>query len=105
MTPDTTPSIEATLDALERKLDELELDDLDIEAGDGKLTLEKEDSGRPLILSRQGATNEIWLAEPRGGWHFAWDGSAWICTKRGVELLAALEELLEQALGTKVSLR
>ena len=40
MTPDTTPSIEATLDALERKLDELELDDLDIEAGDGKLTLE-----------------------------------------------------------------
>jgi len=32
--------------------------------------LEAEKGGTKLILSRQPATGQIWLAEPGGGWHF-----------------------------------
>lgn len=104
--PDTAvlKQIVVTLDALVETLDALDHDALDVDSADGKVTLEFED-GSVIIVNRQSAANQIWLAEPRGGWHFDWDGTAWLCDKRGVELLATLEELLAAKVGERIALR
>ncbi|MFT7465302.1 MAG: CyaY protein [Pseudohongiellaceae bacterium] len=104
--PDATlaQQIAATLNALVERLDELEHDGFDVDSTDGKVTLEFDD-GTMVIVNRQAAADQIWLAEPRGGWHFDWDGTSWLCDKRGDELLAALETLLEAKLGERIALR
>jgi len=104
-TPEVLKQIDATFDRLLASLDALDHDELDIDAGDGKLMIEFESGGGPLIVSRQSAADQIWLAEPGGGWHFSWDGAAWHCDKRGVELAANLEELLTARLGEAIKLR
>jgi CyaY protein len=96
--------IDVTLDALVETLDALDHDAFDVDCGDGKVTLEFED-GMKLIVNRQSAANQIWLAEPGGGWHFDWDGTAWHCDKRGVELLETLELLLSGKVGEAIALR
>jgi len=96
--------IAVTLDALVEKLDALDHDGFDVDSADGKVTLEFED-GSVIIVNRQSAASQIWLAEPRGGWHFDWDGSAWHCDKRGVELLETLENLLSEKFGERIELR
>ncbi len=101
-----TRRIDAVLTALERRLDDHDHDAFDIEAGDGKLVLDFEDRA-PLIISRQSAAGQVWVAEPGGGWHFDWDEASgtWLCDKRGVELLGSLEDLIEAKLGERLSLR
>ena len=69
----------------------------------GRLDVEFED-GTKLILSRQSATGQIWLAEPQGGWRFDGRDGRWICDKRGVDLVTAVERLLSDKLGAPVSL-
>lgn len=102
--PDARRQIDRTLDALVQRLDELDHEAFDVDASDGKVTFEFDD-GPPIIVNRQSAADQIWVAEPRGGWHFDWDGSAWHCDKRGVELHASLEELLKARLGEALVLR
>jgi len=96
--------IDETLEALLMRFDELDHDGFDVDSGDGKLTVEMEADGKQFILSRQRATGELWLAEPRGGWHFAWNGEQWICDKRGVELVATLQGHISEALGETIEL-
>lgn len=96
--------IDATLEGLVERLDALDLDAFDVDSSDGKVTIECED-GTVFIVNRQGAADQIWLAEPRGGWHFDWDGGRWLCDKRGVELLETLEGLLAAKAGQDVPLR
>lgn len=96
--------IDVSLEALVETLDALDHPGFDVDSADGKVTLEFED-GAVLIVNRQAAAAQIWLAEPRGGWHFTWDGSAWRCDKRGVELLESLEALVSAKLGEPFSLR
>ena len=52
---------DSTLHALVERLDELDLDEVDAELGDGRLVIEIEGS-TPLIVSRQSATRQLWLA-------------------------------------------
>jgi len=100
---DMSREIEKTLDAIQRRVDGLGLDDLEIDSGPGRLDITCLD-GKRVILSRQSATNQIWLAEPSGGWHFDARDGRWICDKRGVELIATLENLLTAHCGTPISL-
>ncbi|GJM23264.1 MAG: hypothetical protein DHS20C15_31790 [Planctomycetota bacterium] len=102
--PDARRQIDRTLEALVQRLDELDHEAFDVDAADGKVTFEF-DGGPPIIVNRQSAADQIWVAEPRGGWHFDWDGSSWLCDKRGVELHASLEALLEARLGERLVLR
>ena len=95
--------IDSTIEGLLTRFDELDHDGFDIDAGDGKLTVEF-DSGGPFIISRQSAADQIWLAEPRGGWHFDWDGKCWTCDKRGVELIETLESLIAGRIGEPINL-
>lgn len=102
--PDALKQIDATMEALLRRFDELDHEGFDVDAGDGKITIEFE-SGGPLILSRQSAADQIWMAEPSGGWHFDWDGTHWICDKRRIELIQTLEDLIAPRIGEPIDLR
>jgi len=95
--------IDTTIEALLTRFDELDHEAFDVDGGDGKLTVEFE-SGGPFIISRQTAADQIWLAEPAGGWHFDWDGNTWKCDKRGVELIETLEGLIAARIGEPISL-
>lgn len=96
--------VDKVFDAIQRGVEALDEDcDLDITRGDGKLMIEREGAGK-LILNRQSASLEIWLAEPGKGWHFAFKDAAWRCTKRGLSLQEALAPGLSALLGRSVSL-
>ena len=101
--PDSDRRIETTLARLAARVEALGRDELEVESVPGRLDLEFED-GTKLILSRQAATGQIWLAEPQGGWRFDEREGRWICDKRGVELVADLERLLSARLGETVRL-
>lgn len=101
--PGSEQQIEATLRRLASQVEALERDELEVESVPGRLDLEFED-GTKLILSRQSATGQIWLAEPHGGWRFDLRDGRWICDKRGIELTAALERLLSDTLAAPIRL-
>ncbi len=101
---DALKQIDVTFEALLRRLDDVEHDQLDVESGDGKIVLAFDD-GAQLIISRQSGNGQIWLAEPGGGWHFDYNGRLWICDKRGLELIQTLEDLMTSKLGEPVDLR
>ena len=63
--------------------------------GSGVLEIEFADRSR-IIVNRHSAAQEIWLAAKSGGHHFRFDGSAWVDTRDGRELIAALSELLAE---------
>jgi CyaY protein len=86
----------AALEALERALEQAELDFE--RKGDGVLEVEFDD-GSKIIVNRHGAAREIWVAARSGGFHFRWDGSAWRDTRNGTELFVALSELISGQLG------
>lgn len=91
------------LAALSNALDKLNRDDIEFEESEGKLQIEFED-GAKLIVSRQGATNQLWLAEPNGGWKFDFKDGFWLDDKRGVSLQAALSDLISAKIGETVAL-
>ena len=94
---------DATLAALERSLEALEVDvDLQRKA-EGVLELEFGD-GSKMIVNRHGAAREIWVAAKSGGFHFRYDGSAWRDTRDGTELFAALSRLVSAQSGSAVRL-
>ena len=101
---DTLKQIDATLDALLERFDELDHEGFDADAAEGKLVIEFE-GGEQLILSRQSAANQIWMAEPGGGWHFDWNGKLWMCDKRGLELIQTIEDLITARIGEPIDLR
>ena len=74
---------------IEDRVDELELD-VDIDASGGVLAFTL-DSGSSIILSRQVANHEIWVAAKSGGFHLKRVDSEWFCQNT--------EESLEQLLN------
>ena len=104
MTDDALKQIDETMEFLMRRFDELDHEGFDADAADGKITIEFE-NGDLFILSRQSATNQIWMAEPAGGWHFDWNGTLWMCDKRSIELIQTLEDLIAARVGEPVDLR
>ena len=77
--------------------------DIDYETASGILTLEFED-GSKIIINRQGATQEVWVAARSGGFHYRWADGAWRNTRDGSELLEALSGFVSQQAGEVVSL-
>jgi CyaY protein len=92
----------AALEALERALEETDLD-FELKAG-GVLEIEFDDASK-IIVNRHAAAREIWVAARSGGFHFRWDGTAWRDTRSGAELFGALSELVSGPLGRSVRLR
>jgi len=95
---------DATLAAVERALDRVELD-ADVQAkGTGVLEVEFAD-GSKLVINRHTAAREIWVAARSGGFHFRHaGGGAWRDTRDGAELYAALSRLISAQSATPVIL-
>ncbi len=69
--------VENLFNAIEDEVDELEAD-VDVDSTAGMLTLEFPD-GSSIVLSRQIANHEVWVAAKSGGFHLSFDGSRWVC--------------------------
>jgi CyaY protein len=79
--------------------------DCDCESkGSGVLELEFADGSR-IVVNRHSAAQQIWIAARSGGYHFKWNGSEWVDTREGGELLAALSKLVGEQSGRAVVLR
>jgi CyaY protein len=87
---ETLAGIEAAVEAC---ADAAGLDiDLQMKPG-GILELGYED-GSKMIINRQSATREIWVAAVSGGFHFRYEGGRWVDTRDGCELFAALSRMV-----------
>ncbi len=53
------------------------------------------DNGGTIIINRQTAAREIWLAAPNGGRHFRWQDGEWRDTRDEKELTAVLKTLID----------
>lgn len=96
-------AIERTLIAIEDALDECEWD-IDYERADAVLTLTLEDNGSQVILSRQTANSELWVAARSGGYHLSFENPGWKCTTTGENLPTLLDRVLTEQQGEPVSL-
>jgi CyaY protein len=78
---------------------------VDFENAGDVLTLEFE-NGSKLIVNKQGAARQLWVAARSGGFHYDWDptSGAWRNDQTGAELFAELSRLVSQQAGTRVDL-
>lgn len=94
---------DAALAAIERALEASGVDADVQQKGTGLLEVEFE-NGTKIVLNRQGAVRELWVAARSGGFHFRHDGLNWRDTRDGTELFAALSKLVSAQAGTPVVL-
>lgn len=88
---------EATLDAIEAQVEDAD-SDLDFDMSAGILTLEAPD-GSKIIINRQLATREIWVAAKSGGYHCGRQGDVWFCRTTGETLQQLLARVVAEQGG------
>lgn len=94
----------ATLARIEQALDACGADiDYELQPG-GVLEIEFRD-GSKIVINRHAVAREIWVAARSGGFHFRSERGLWLGTRDGVELFVALERLVSEQAGTRVSLQ
>ena len=91
-----------TLARIEQSLDDCDTD-IDYEMNGGVLELSFE-NGSKIIVNRQTAAREIWVAAKSGGYHFRPEGGRWLGTRDGEELLAAVSRTVSEQAGVRVAL-
>ena len=94
--------VDATLAQIEQAV-EASGADIDFEITAGILELEFE-NGSKIIINRQSANQELWVAAKSGGFHYAFRANAWRNTRDGSELLAALGRYVSEQAGESVAL-
>ncbi len=88
--------LEELFQQLEEAFDEQD-SDVDAENSGGVLTIEFENDST-MVLSRQIATHQLWLAARSGGYHFEFVDNQWQCTRTARPFYRALaEECMLQA--------
>ncbi|WP_426207550.1 iron donor protein CyaY [Massilia sp. TWP1-3-3] len=98
---------ETTLTAIEAALDRLNDEDvIDVECKRSGNVLEIEfiDNGSKIIINSQAPMKEMWVAAKAGGFHYKYVDGAWINTRDGSELYAALSQLASAQGGAAVTL-
>ncbi|MCP5279103.1 MAG: iron donor protein CyaY [Thiobacillus sp.] len=93
-----------TLRGVEHALEAVD-DDLDFELAPGGILEVEFENGSKIIINKQSATQEIWVAAKSGGYHYRWDGSAWRDTRSGEELFAALSAFASAQAGRDIQLQ
>jgi CyaY protein len=91
------------LTAVAKWLETLDPDEVDYTTGDGVVTIEFPDGGK-FILSRQTATNQIWLAADARAWHYNRDdnSSRWLDDRDRHDLYGRLAEVISERIGHPV---
>lgn len=93
----------STLDRLAAAVENSQLD-CDCEfKGEGVLEIGFE-NGTRIIVNRQAAAQELWVAAKSGGFHFRHDGANWRNARDGTELFATLSRLVSEQAGRSVVL-
>ena len=85
---------------IEDRVDELELD-VDIDASGGVLAFTL-DSGSSVILSRQIANHEVWVAARSGGFHLKRSGDGWHCDTTDESLEQLLNRVFTEQAGVSL---
>ena len=95
--------IEETFEQVETALEELP-DDVDIRGAEGVINATFS-NGVVFVFSRQPPTEQLWLATPGGGFHYAWDETEalWLDTKSGASFHEFLVEELERHTGLQLA--
>lgn len=81
-------AVEAAIDTAEAALD--------YENNGGILTIDCEDTDTQVIVSRQIALLQIWVAAKSGGFHCAREDGGWRCTTTGEMLTALLSRVCSE---------
>ncbi len=82
--------LEAAVEAADTELDfDLIADILTLTAPDGS----------KIIINRQSATHEIWVAARSGGYHLGWTGDHWFCRVTQEPLGALLQRVVAEQGG------
>ena len=98
---------ESTLNTIEEAMDRLNDEDvIDVECKRSGNVLEIEflDNGSKIIINSQAPMKEMWVAAKAGGYHYRRQDDAWINTRDGSELFAALSALASAQGGATVTL-
>ncbi|CUI06848.1 iron donor protein CyaY [Massilia sp. P8910] len=98
---------ETTLNKIEEAMDRLNDEDvIDVECKRSGNVLEIEfiDNGSKIIVNSQAPMQELWVAAKSGGFHYKRIDGAWINTRDGSELFAALADLASAQGGARVTL-
>ena len=77
--------------------------DIDFENAGGILTLEFA-NGTKIIINKQGAARQIWVAAKSGGFHYGFVDGQWINDQGGGELMSELSRLVREQSGEDVTL-
>ena len=70
--------------------------DIDYETSAGVLTLTIEENASKVIVSRQPALSQIWLAAKSGGYYFNYSDSDWVCTATQESLGELLQRVCKE---------
>jgi CyaY protein len=87
---------------IEDQVDEL-TQDLDVDFSGSVLTITFPNSSQ-VILSRQVATHEIWVAAKSGGFHLHLTEGQWVCGTTAENLPTLLSRTFTEQLGESVTL-
>jgi len=77
--------------------------DIDFEAAGGILTLEFA-NGTKIIINKQGAARQIWIAAKSGGYHYGFVDGQWINDQGGGELMRELSQFIREQSDEEVNL-
>jgi CyaY protein len=89
-------SIETLIIQIEDALEELD-SEIDYESSDGMLTIIMENQSQ-IIINRQTAALQLWMAAKSGGYHFDYKNEQWLNDRTNESFLAILNRCLtEQA--------
>lgn len=94
---------EALLRQIEAQCDRLgdstDIDiDIDSQRAGGMLTLVFADRSQ-IVINLQKPLHEVWLAARCGGFHYQWDGQAWMDTKGQGEFFSCLSRFASEQAG------
>ena len=94
---------EDTLERLEDVLDECEAD-IDYDTVSDILTISFDD-GSKLIVNKQSAADQLWLAARSGGFHYDYDAGSgqWLNDKTGENFFVELSRLATEQAGEEIS--
>lgn len=92
---------EATLLSIEQQVEDADTE-LDFEMSSGILTLTA-GNGSKIIINRQVATLEIWVAARSGGFHLGRQDDVWFCQSTGETLQELLTRVVVEQGGEKIS--
>jgi iron-sulfur cluster assembly protein CyaY len=86
---------------IEDQVDELNAD-IDVDSSAGMLTIGFP-NGSSVVLSRQVANHEVWVAAKSGGYHLAFCTDHWFCRNTDEDLSSLLNRVFAEQLGSAVS--